>query len=372
MTTLETQPPRGTPGAAPVPSAYRVDRPAGPIDLWLDGNEGPRLDPETLARIQRPRTETLRRYPDASPLEARIAASLGRRPSEVLVTAGIDDGLDRACRAFLGPERALVLPSPTFVMLPRYARLAGAPLRELPWTRGPYPTRAVLDRMGPGTGAVAVVSPNNPTGCTADPADLRPLAERCAELGAVLLLDLAYVEYAENDPSESVSDLPSVLTFRTFSKARGLAGLRVGFVLGSAELCERMRAVGAPYPVSGFSLALAMERWSGGVGDLERHVAQVRSERGRLAGCLLERGFDVFEGEGNFVYLPDSAAPEIFARLAQRGIAVRLFEEGPNLQSALRISCPGRESDFQRLRTALVESLEALPESPTKPKREQA
>lgn len=360
MTALQDPGPRLAP--------YRVERPTGPIELWLDGNEGPRLDAAALARLRSPEVEDLRRYPDAAPLESTLASAFGRPPTEVLVTAGIDDGLDRACRAFLGSGKELVLPTPTFVMLPRYARLAGATLREIPWTAGPYPTEAVLERIGPRTGAVAVVTPNNPTGCTADRADIRRIAERCVDVGAVLLLDLAYVEYAREDPTVPLADLPSVVTFRTFSKARGLAGLRVGFALGASELCERMRAVGAPYPVSGPSLILARQRWLEGTEELEGHLAQVRSERERLGRHLRERGFAVPEGEGNFVYLPSPGAPELFGSLAKQGVAVRLFPASGNRPAALRITCPGRESEFQRLRGALATGLDAL-DSQTDPRR---
>ncbi|MEO6461960.1 MAG: aminotransferase class I/II-fold pyridoxal phosphate-dependent enzyme, partial [Candidatus Eisenbacteria bacterium] len=137
------------------------------VDLRLDGNEGPAGPTALRDALATLDLETVRRYPDASALEALLAARQGVDPSCLLVTAGADEALDRACRAFLGPDRSLVLPVPTFEMIERYAALARARVLEVAWPAGAFPTEAVLERIATDTALVAVVSPNNPSGAVA-------------------------------------------------------------------------------------------------------------------------------------------------------------------------------------------------------------
>jgi histidinol-phosphate aminotransferase len=212
-----------TPNPALVTLApYDPARPAPPVDLHLDGNEGVGPSPELVERISRFSVDVFRRYPDAAPLEELLAARLGVARERVLVTAGADEALDRACRALLGPGREFVLPSPTFELLDHYARLAGATPVTVPWPAGPYPTPAVVAAMTPRTALVAVVSPNNPTGAVATRADLERVARAAPR--ALVLADLAYAEFADEDLTPAALALPNVLVTRTLSKAWGWPG----------------------------------------------------------------------------------------------------------------------------------------------------
>ncbi len=135
--------------STPLPNAwladlapYRVPRPSAPIDLRLDGNEGSTPDPELLRFLDDGGAELLRRYPDQTPLEHELAERLRVAPEQVLVTAGADDALERALAAYCEPGRRLVLPSPTFEMLERYARRTGCEVVRVPWPSGPWPLRS--------------------------------------------------------------------------------------------------------------------------------------------------------------------------------------------------------------------------------------
>ena len=179
---------------------------------------------------------------------------------EYLFDAGLrlwveSGAIDRLCRAYLAPGRRIVMPQPTFVMLPYYAALAGAEIDAVPWREGPYPLEAVLDAVTEQTAVIVVVSPNNPNGAVATAADLRALAEAAPH--AVLLVDLAYAEYADEDLTAAALSHPSAVVVRTISKAWGLAGLRVGYAVGSPELIAILRVAGGPFSVSGLSLAVA-------------------------------------------------------------------------------------------------------------------
>ena len=237
---------------------YRVPKTAFPIDLRLDGNEGQPPPAALLAGLEKLGGEVLRRYPDVSSLERLLARRLGVSPDRVLASNGGDDLIDRICKATLGSRKEIVFPSPSFVMIERFARVSGATVRKVPWQTGPYPTQDVLKSVDRRTGLVAMVSPNNPTGAVATTKDLRAVARKISP--RFLLVDLAYTEFADRDLPQAALSLPNTIVLRTLSKAWGLAGLRVGYVAGPAPLIERLRACGSPYALPGLS-ALVAERW---------------------------------------------------------------------------------------------------------------
>jgi histidinol-phosphate aminotransferase len=324
---------------------YHVPRHPAPIDLYLDGNEGLAAPPDLLAGLAGADAELARRYPSPAALEARLAALHGVDPAQVLVTAGADDALDRACRAFLAPGRAIVLPVPTFEMLERYARLAGAEVRTVPWPGGPYPVEAVEAAITPETALVALVSPNNPTGAAASPDDLR----RIAAHDAVVLVDLAYGEFAEVDLTPTALDLPNALVFRSLSKAWGLAGLRVGYVMGPAGLVGWLRACGQPYAVSGPSLWLAARRLEDAAPEMSGFVSRVQAERRHLAETLADLGASPLPSQGNFVFARHRDPLWIRDGMAGLGVGVRAWPGHATLGDALRITCPGDAGAFDRL-----------------------
>jgi len=330
-------------------TAYNPGRSACPVDLRLDGNEGRAPSSTLIDALAAAGPEALRRYPDRGPLEARLAAGLDLPPEAVLVTAGADDALDRLCRAYLAPARNLVVAVPTFTMIPRYARLAGAEIREVPWPSGPFPVEAVLDRVDDATGLIAVVTPNNPTGAVATAGDLEHLSAGAP--GALLLVDLAYGEFADMDLMPAALALPNAVGVRSLSKAWGLAGLRVGYAAGPPDLIAPLRAAGGPYAVSGPSLVMATAALDQ-AGDLAANIGRVRKERRAMADILTDLGLAPVPSQGNFVYTPADDAGWIRDGLAGLGVAVRLFgeESGPG---HLRISCPGRGADLDRLERAL-------------------
>jgi len=332
---------------------YRVPRHPAPIDLALDGNEGA-FAPDAVLRPAAPAGDLARRYPSPARLEAALAARLGIDADRVAVTAGGDDALCRALRLVAAPGREIVLPAPTFEMIPAYARLHGMRVREIPWD-GAWPREAVLAALGPETAAVAVVTPNNPTGATASVADLAAVARAAG--GALVVLDQAYAEYDDDAPTRAALAFDNVVTVRSLSKAWGLAGLRVGYAVGPAALVERLRAVGQPYAVSGPSLAVALRAVESGDAWMRDHVARVRGEREALAALLAGLDAAPRPSRANFV-LADFADPAWVAdALAGLGIAVRRFPEKPGLERALRITCPGTAEGFDRLGRGLRAAL---------------
>ena len=322
--------------------------------LRLNSNEGPPPPPALLAELAALGPDLLRRYPDATAVEAALAARLGVDPERVVVTAGADEALDRICRAYSGPDRPVLLPEPTFDMLERFAALASAPLVRVPWTDA-FPIDEVLAGVDKRIGVVVIVSPNNPTGGVASRDEVRRIAAAAAQ--SIVLIDQAYVEYADEDIGPAVLDHANVVVVRTMSKAWGLAGCRVGYAVGSPGVIAVLRAAGGPYPVAGPSLALALSQLRRGDAALRAHVTQVRAERDALRELLAARGVCARASQANFV-LADFGQQAAFIRdgLKTRGILVRDFPGRAGLETGLRITLPGDPADFARL-TAALEAL---------------
>lgn len=336
-------------------AAYRTPPYAVKVDLRLDGNEGP-PPPADLVSAACPDARSVAwRYPDRGALREALADRHQVSPEQILVTAGGDDALDRALRAMLCAGRQCVLPGPTFEMLRRYATWADGEVLDVPWPDGPFPTDAVLAAITPQTRVLCIVSPNNPTGCVATLEDIQRLSAAAPE--ALLVVDLAYVEFAEVDPTAEILRLPNAVVFRTLSKAWGLAGLRIGYALGPPEILGWMRAVGNPYTVAGPSAAIALRRLQTGAFEVDRFIDQVKQERTELAATLRDLGWSVPESQGNFVFARSPLAPFLRSALASAGIGVRGWPGHPELGDAVRITLPGNSEAFGRLMDALMSAL---------------
>ena len=338
--------------------AYSRSTPGGQTLLRLDVNEGP-LPPSTLlTALASADPELLRRYPEVAALEAALAGRLGVPTARLIVTAGADEAIDRACRAFLETGRVMLVPEPTFDMFDRCGALAGGTLVQVPWWGDPFPLAGFLERLEARVSVVVVVSPNNPTGSVATLADVRSLAARAPN--ALVILDHVYVEYADDDLTPAVLDCPNVLVLRTFSKAWGLAGCRVGYAVGSPYVIGVLRAAGGPYSVAAPSVALALAQLERGGEPVRTHVARIREERRLLAARLTASCLSPRPSQANFLLVEcGPRAALLRADLAVGGVIVRDFPDRPGLETALRVTLPGNVPDFDRLCAALDVALAA-------------
>lgn len=328
--------------------AYAPRRPAGPIDLDLAGTESPG-SPANAALRENTARRAISRYPDATPLRNALAARHGVDPSQVLVTAGADEALERLFRAYLEPTREALLTDPTFEMLPRYADACGATLVRVPWTSSQFPLDALLGAITPRTSVIAVVTPNNPTGAVASPADLMAIHD--AAPTAVLVVDLAYVEYADSDPTAALLALPRAVVVRTFSKAWGLAGARVGYAVGSAGVISAAVSAGNPYPVSTPSLELAHEALATGGDEMRERTRRVRDRRMRVLASFENAGLHAVATQANFACVAPADPRWLWDAMAGLGIGTRLIEA--ETLSHVRVTVPPDDAGCVRLADAL-------------------
>ena len=332
--------------------AYRRTQSDVPISLFLDANEGSPAAAAQKLLEQAIREVEINRYPDAANLERKLASRWNIEANRIVVTNGGDDAIDRICRAVIEPGANAVLHDPTFEMISRGVQLAGGEVRRAPWVDGVFPLSAILDLIDEDTKLIALVTPNNPTGGVIALADILAVLDAARQVGATVLIDLAYAEFAETDPTSPLLDRDNAVIVRTFSKALGLAGMRLGYAIAPTRIAEWLRTVGGPYPVSVVSLTLG-EKLLGQDDSTIESVQLILEERAALNSLLSELGAHPLDSQANFVTARFQDADAVQKGLARLAISVRGFHAGPMAQY-LRITLPGDTDQYARLANALV------------------
>jgi histidinol-phosphate aminotransferase len=284
----------------------------------------------------------LQRYPHTRGSELRdaLAEHHGVDRGRLILGNGAAELLSSATRALIEPGQRLLTSWPAYPLYPIMARRAHG--QAVPVSGGVDELLEAVQE--PGYRVVALASPNDPTGELLRTASLERLLDGLPE-GVVVLLDEALVDFVDEQPTDASIALlerdPRLLVFRSFSKAWGLAGLRVGYAIGAPGSEELMAELEPDLGVSEVSQAGALEALRGCAALLERRVRTIRQERPRLAAALAERGFDVAESQANFLWVahPELQGDELAARLAQTGVLVAAgsaLGEPHHLRIALR------------------------------------
>ncbi|HRW23868.1 MAG TPA: aminotransferase class I/II-fold pyridoxal phosphate-dependent enzyme [Spirochaetia bacterium] len=344
-------------------AAYVPRKPDPRVRWFLDANEG-RPAPSVVAAIGEAlagRASGVCRYPSFGELESAAAAAWGVDPARVVATAGGDDAIGRVVASRLAPGAKILVHEPAFEMFGAYARSRGAATLGLRWLDGePFPLEATIEaiRRRPSIGLATVVSPSNPTGGVVSEADALAVAAACADGGAAMLFDAAYGEYADEDPSARLISDGSAYVVRSFSKAYGLAGLRIGYVVapdpGSAAA---LRSCGMPYPSSGLACAAALAAMADRPAMLSS-VAAARAERAVMAERLRALGARVAESGANFVLARVHDPAGLAGAMARAGVAVRTYGGQALLADAVRVSCPCDPAGL----AAVIEALDGAEE----------
>lgn len=332
----------------------------------LASNENP-LGPSPRAlEASRAAMAEAHRYPDAgvTALRRRLGAHLDVPPDQVIVGNGSVDVLDLLTRAFLGPGDNAVISEQAFARFRQMvdARNRGARLVPMhDWTHDlEAMARAVDDR----TRLVFVVNPNNPTGTWNTREQVNALVSALPP-GVLLVLDEAYFEYASDlsadypDGVALVRDGAPVVTTRTFSKAYGLGGLRVGYGVAAPEVIQALYVVREAFCTGAVAQAAATAALDD-VGHLERTIELNRSEMSRLAGALGSRGYRVLPSLGNFLtFDAEQECRGLFHRLLTRGVIVRPLDPY-GMPTWLRVSVgtPSENDAFLQALDAVSERTE--------------
>jgi histidinol-phosphate aminotransferase len=241
------------------------------------------------------------REPHAAELRSELAHRLGVPDQRVVVGNGAAQLLGSAAQALLEPGDELVTPWPSYPLLPMLARRAGGAAVPVETASG-RPADAILSALTDRTRIVALCNPNDPTGEWLDETALRALLEALPER-VVMLLDEALVEYAPASAAGLVETFPRLLVFRSFSKAWGLAGLRIGYAVGGPDSEPLLERLEPELGVNELAQAGALEALRATEGHVARRVEAVRAERERLAAELSTLGLAVAGSEANLLWI---------------------------------------------------------------------
>jgi len=338
--------------------AYRPPL-AGRTGLRLDFNESTvGCSPRVLARLRSLDSELLARYPEREPVEKEVANPLGLDPAQVLLTNGVDEAIHLLCFTYLDPGDEALIVVPTFAMYAIFAGAEGARVVEVrAGDNFIFPAKDLIAQISPRTRLIAVANPNNPTGSAVAGDVLIQIAQAAPH--AAVLVDEAYFEFHGETLIAQTRRIENLFVARTFSKAYGLAGLRIGILAGEARQMAMVRRVASPYNVNAAALAVLPEALQ----DQEyvgRYVAQVLQNRDRLQQELVNLGLHYWPSQANFVLVRIGPAHAEFVRaLRDRGILVRDRHSDPGCAGCVRLTV-GTDGHTQILIDALREVVERL------------
>lgn len=320
---------------------YRVLE--GDYRIWLDKNENPFDLPEEIKKeiFEELRKLSFNRYPHitADPLRERIAEFLGFEKKNVIVGNGSDELINLILKLFEGEH--MVISSPTFGMYSFFAKLEGVKLADVPLDEQ-FKLRNV-EEYAENARAIFICSPNNPTGNTQE----RERIISVLETGTPVVLDEAYVEFAGESNVDLVNEYKNLIVLRTFSKAFGLAGIRIGYAVADEQIIDYLLRIKTPFNLNAVSTKIA-ELMLDHYDLVKQNINYIIKERERIYKEFRDYAYP---SEANFLLMKLDA----YEFLLERGIVVRRL--GGRLKGNIRVTVGKREENDELIK-ALEEFIE--------------
>jgi histidinol-phosphate aminotransferase len=331
----------------------------GRTALRLDFNENTfGSSPRVMERLRTVTAERLSKYPEREPIERIVALHFGLQAEQVLLTNGVDEAIHLICCAFLEAEDEALIATPSFFMYDVSVQMMTPHLRKVQADASlEFPFERFMAAITERTKLIIVASPNNPTGSVIGREHLLRIAAAAPQ--AVLMVDEAYYHFDGASVMDDLAAVPNMVVARTFSKAYGLANLRIGMLVGNPELLKYVRKVSSPYNVNGVALdclpvALADEEY------VAWYSEQVRTGRERMMNGLRELGVPFFPSHANFVLM--NIGPkhkELVQAMRANGVLLRDRSADPGCDGFVRITI-GLEEHVTRGLAALKVSLDEI------------
>ncbi|MGC1361984.1 MAG: histidinol-phosphate transaminase [Silvibacterium sp.] len=298
---------------------------------------------ETLGRVSR---AELTMYPEREHVERVAAAHLRLAPEQVLLTNGVDEAIHVLCQTYLGDGDEMLLPVPTYSMYAVYASATAAKLIEVPADKDfRFPLEALLAGITPATKLIAIANPNSPTGQSVRREEILRVTEAAPQ--AAVLVDEAYFHFHGQTLMDLIGRVPNIIVARTFSKAYGLAGLRLGLLAAAEDQMHWLRRVISPYSVNSLALAClpaALEDQD----YINWYVGEVLQARKEFTAALDRLGVRYWPSQANFVLTRIGPKHAEFSKaMRERGVLVRDRSNDPGCDGCVRITIGIREHTAQ-------------------------
>ncbi len=327
--------------------------------LRLDFNENVGgCSPRVLETLRNISPEVLNKYPEREPGERAVAAFLDVPNEQVLLTNGVDEAIHLLAETYLEPRDEVALVVPTFSMYEIYALATGASVVAVQAGADfTFPTARLLAAITNKTKLICIANPNNPTGAAANRADLLAILDAAPQ--AAVLIDEAYYDFFGETLLDAVRAKENLFVARTFSKAYGLAGFRLGALVGPSAQMKMVRRVGSPYNVNG----VALECLLAALGDsafVANYREQVKAGRARLEAFYAANGIEYWPSRANFVLARfGEHCKALVEEMRRRRILVRDRKSDPGCEGCVRITI-GTEAQTDHLLRELPAALAAI------------
>lgn len=331
------------------------EQPRDRILIKLNTNENPYPpSPRALEAARNALDDRLRLYPDpeCAALREAIARRYGLESAQVFVGNGSDEVLAFCFQALFATDKPVLFPDVTYSFYPVYAGMFGLSCETVPLNDD---FTVPVEKLRGNGGGVVVANPNAPTGAALPLDDIRRILDQNPD--SAVVVDEAYVDFGAQSAASLIGEYPNLVVVQTFSKSRSLAGMRVGFALGSADLIAGINCVKNSvnsYTVDRVAMAAAQAAMEDEA-YFDETRRKIMATRERTAGLLRELGFSVCPSQANFLFVTHPAVPaeRLLSDLRERGILVRHFR-APRTANHLRITV-GTDEEMDALLRALKE-----------------
>jgi histidinol-phosphate aminotransferase len=333
----------------------------------LGGRQGLRLDfnentvacsPRVLEALGKIAAADLAKYPERAQVEAKVAAHLGLAAEQVLLTNGVDEAIHVLCQTYLDRGDEFLFPTPTYSMYEVYGSCTDAAVKTVPSNQDfAFPLEPLLAGITPQTRLIAIASPNSPTGTVASREQILQVLERAPQ--AAVLVDEAYYHFCGQTVMDLVGKVSNLIVARTFSKAYGLAGLRLGMLAAPVGMQQWLRTVISPYSVNSLALAclpaaLDDEEY------LQWYVGEVKAARTEMAESLRALGVPQWPSEANFILVKVGVQHAAFVQAMQRrGVLTRDRSKDQGCDGCVRLTV-GTRAQVQQAMAAMAEALHEI------------
>jgi histidinol-phosphate aminotransferase len=333
----------------------------------LGGRQGLRLDfnentvacsPRVLEALGKIAAADLAKYPERGQVEAKVAQHLSLDPSQVLLTNGVDEAIHVLCQTYLDREDEFLFPTPTYSMYEVYGSCTDATVKTVP-SGGDFafPLERLLAAITPKTRLIAIASPNSPTGTVASRQQILEVLHRAPH--AAVLVDEAYYHFCGQSVIDLVGQAPNLIVARTFSKAYGLAGLRLGMLAAPMEVQQWLRTVISPYSVNSLALAclpaaLDDEEY------LQWYVEEVKTARTEMMESLRQLGVPQWPSQANFILVKIGPRHAEFVQaMHRRGVLTRDRSKDQGCDGCVRLTV-GTRAQMKQAVAAVAEALNEI------------
>jgi len=326
--------------------------------LRLDFNENPvGCSPKVLEMLKSLKREDLAIYPEYDKLQEEIKSQFDVERDQLILTNGVDEGIKLMIDTFISLEDEVLLPIPTFSMFEIYASIVGCQITKILYNSDlSFPTEDLLDKISNRTQLIILANPNNPTGSIINKEDIQQIIQTAYNKGILVFLDEAYYDFYGKTYLPLINKYDNLIVSRTFSKAYGLAGLRLGVLFSNKSIIKAFKKVLSPYSVNNLAVMAALTA----LDDIEYvkdFSKMVKKNRKYVKEELETLNLKVYPSETNFLITDfGEACNYVYNNLRERDILVRNRTDYPLLENCLRLGI-GTKVQSERLIQAIKELL---------------